>query len=71
MNYAALLEEKKTARMTLCLQPTLMKEMREAGLSGINWPAVARQAFIKKLRQLHRATDLLSGKEECPDRKTT
>ena len=55
MNYATLLEEKKTARITIYLQPSLLKEMREVGLSGISWPAVARGAFVKKIKELRRA----------------
>jgi hypothetical protein len=55
MNYVKLLEEKKTARMTVYLQPFLLREMREAKLSGINWSAVARGAFIKKIKELQKA----------------
>lgn len=55
MNYEELLEEKKTARMSLYLQPSLLREMREVGLSGISWPAVARAAFIKKIKELRKA----------------
>lgn len=54
MNYVTLLGEKKTSQMTVYLQPSLLKEMRELKPSGINWSAVARQAFIKKLKQFGR-----------------
>lgn len=55
LSLAKLLEEKKTARITVLLQPSLQREMREFTLSGINWSAVARQAFVKKIKELRKA----------------